>query len=97
MSKGLEALEKIDFDLNYETTDDNGYSLKTPIKARDIFEKEISVIEKELKAFDIVISKIQLGGFIDSLQKTKNYEEYKNTYITLLTEEEYDLLKEVLK
>lgn len=53
-------------------------------------------IEKGLKAFDIVLSKVQLGGFIDSLQKTKNYEEYKNTYITLLTEEEYNLLKEIL-
>ena len=48
---GLEALKKIDFDLNYEITDDNGYSLETPIKVRDFLEEEISTIEKELKDY----------------------------------------------
>lgn len=52
--------------------------------------------EKKEKALEIIVSKVQLGGFIDSLQQTKNYEEYKNTYITSLSQEEYDLLKEVL-
>ena len=57
---------------------------------------EYKTIEKELKALEIIKEKICLGGLCSSLQETKNFEDYKVSYFTQLTKEEYELLKEVL-
>ena len=82
MSKGLKALEQIKANRQF--------SLKA-------FEEEINTIEKELKALEIIKEKICLGGLCSALQETKNFEDYKVSYFTQLTKEEYDLLKAVLK
>lgn len=58
--------------------------------------KNYYLIRKELKALEIIKKQGYIGGLISALQNTKNYEEYNNFYISQYTQEEYDLLKEVL-
>lgn len=81
MSKGLEALENIK---HYDTR-------------VGLHEKDYEFIEKELKAFEIIKTKrvdvIRLFQCfkIGALSNYNNFYAYKK-----LTQEEYDLLKEVL-
>ena len=93
MCKGLEALKEIKrayVDLPL----DDGLSVCTAITKE--YKKELKIIEKELKALEIIKKKHLLEGLVNSIQKSKNYDDYKNAYITDITKEEYDLLKEVL-
>ena len=98
MSKGLEALKEIEkfIEKNLSKTKDNeSFNLGF----------DIGIIEKELKALEIIkTKKVNVGWLFVSF---KNYAEYKDALdnewtivkqISLepLTQEEYDLLKEVL-
>ena len=95
--KGLEALEKIrnwkcfiDFEI-----DTNG---------NKEFGKEIAIIEKELKALEIINNK-DVNTII--IKNTNNFDDYnksllitstkKNAKYRFLIQKEYDLLKEILK
>ena len=88
MSKGLEILE------NAKKRD--GLPLNTNFAP--ITEKEIEIIEQELKALEIIREK---NVDIQTLKRTNNVYEY-NSYVAKglgekpLTQEEYDLLKEVM-
>ena len=91
--KGLEALDKIkndDFPLMVATyppipTTMNGYTKE------ELFE----IIEKELKALEIIKNK---NVELEYLKCCEDYEQYKTlcSYWNEITEEECDLLKEVL-
>lgn len=86
MSKGLEALESIEMGFSYDN--------------RILYDDEFIIIEKELKALEIIIKEKRVD--IDLLlmaDNVKEYNKYCHKYInieTQLTKEEYDLLKEVL-
>lgn len=80
MSKGLEHLEILEY----------------LVELYGHFSFDFTIIEKELKALEIIKEKICLGGLCSALQETKNFEDYKVSYFTQLTKEEYDLLKEVM-
>lgn len=71
MGKGLEALKVI-------------YDLEDLQGGRDDFWESYRIIEKELKAFEIIIKKFDLPNFI-----------FVNSFI--FSKEEFKLLKEVLK
>ena len=96
MSKGLDALKII-----YDMEDLQG--------GRDKFWNAYRVIEKELKALEIIKKKnVFVWGFIHRIKEIKDfeytYDYYKTHYgyfhsgykFELLTQEEYDLLKEIL-
>ena len=101
-SKGLKALNQI---ATLETGDG------PEITVVDILPEQVELIEKELKAFDLLKPRIKLkestvnvdgvnfkvvfieaSGFV-----FQNSEEHKLLQETLKSEEEYNLLKEVLK
>ena len=82
MSKGLEALREID--------KDTPFSLAFTQK----FKERMAIIEKELKALEIIRKRLFDNENFDYLA-------WNNTYICIdgnvdLTKDEYDLLKEVL-
>lgn len=94
MSKGLERLERI--------KDGNGISYKDLMECFDI-------IEKELKALEVIEESGCSLEHILLIEKTKNYEEYDAQFDKYLekryepfkfelrkSKEEYDSLKEVL-
>lgn len=98
MSKGLEALKRVHELIVFECGSyyENNY-------------EEIKIIEKELKALEIIFKKFVspqdfiLCNYTLNDKKWLSYEEYKKAYMKyyeddkyLLLEEEYDLLKEVL-
>ena len=87
MSKGLEALERIK---NWELFID--FEIDT--NGMEEFGEEIKIIEKELKAFDIIKQKQVNVKCIMSGWGLGKYNSYKSH--EKLTEEEYDLLREVL-
>lgn len=59
---------------------------------RDIWEEE----RKKLKAFEIIIK--TLPAFVYAITNSKDYQDYSSHYISpIITQEQYDLLKEVLK
>lgn len=87
MSKGLEALDGLRFDVSM--SQDINY-----IEAN----KECDIIEKELKALEIIKNLIKFGDDLISILDFDTYEEYcKHScdYNYELTEEEFNLLKEV--
>ena len=88
MSKGLEALKEIVF--NYVQV------FKNNENGKQMFMEDVHIIEKELKALEIIRNK---GLNTWWFKKFNSYEEYKNKgcedLATELTQEEYDLLKEV--
>ena len=109
MSKELEALERIrkaryfvDFELNANVGEDYKEELdiiETALKENIELKKCIDLIgdietnNKKLKALEIIKEKKVYPSF---LLNTKNLEEYNKEVIQKLTQEEYDLLKEVL-
>lgn len=90
MSKGLEALK--------EAKDRNGLPLNQNFAP--ITEKEIAIIEKELKALEIIRNKnISIECLKRAIRK-EGLEWYNRLcpyQLEKLTQEEFDLLKEVLK
>lgn len=96
MSKGLEALEKVeDFFIDYGSFDETG-EYKTYISLYQT--PEYQVIRKELKALEIIKNK---NFDLFYLQDSKDLEQYNDCCdihrnLCYLTQEEYDLLKEVL-
>ena len=100
---GLEAFEVIDNEFLYG------------VYAQETYEKEISIIKKELKALEIIKKK---SVKLNEIKFNKDYEQYKLRmsskydteivkidwndkhlidYLLLLTEEEFEILKEVLE
>lgn len=87
MSKGLEALERIGAEKLAR-----GELIRNDSKVEPYYE----TIEKELKALEIIRNKFVMTGYILSGCPLKEY----NSCIKKqhqLTQEEYDLLKEVLQ
>ncbi len=77
MSKGLEALEKV-----------NHPTCEADIECFDI-------IEKSLKALEIIKEKIVLVDVLFDTDTLEDYNDFKSKQ-EQLTQEEYDLLKEVM-
>lgn len=96
MSKGLEALEIIKgalVEVEYDEEED------IILSAWQEHEEEINIIEKELKAFEIIKNKGVEVGLVMICNTYQDYEKwYINNHVGMqkLTQEEYDLLKEVL-
>ena len=93
MSKGLEVLEK--------AKKRNGLPLNQEFAP--ITEKEIEIIEKELKALEIIKEKkvnvsllFNTGNHWDYNDHVIRSQIYLNSNSKCLTQEEYNLLKEVL-
>ena len=88
MSKGLEALKEIG--MNYARV------FKARENGKKQFVHDYLIIEKELKALEIIKDKRVNVEWLLKCFKDYDLETY-NTYQTKpLTQEEYDLLKEVL-
>ena len=87
MSKGLEAFERIKNTPTY----DNGL-------VKDFHPSCCEIIEKELKALEIIIEKrVQIHTFvIDNPTWEEVEEDWDYWFSKRPTREEYDLLKEVL-
>ncbi len=103
MSKGLEALDKINKTFRYVNYDDEGYKYVEPYKMLDECDEEFNIIEKHLKALEIIskkevdLRKLSVLFHYFRSDRAEDYnkdEEYKERY---LTEEEFELLKEVLE
>ena len=93
MSKELEALESINEIVLPYSVAKQGH-----LRPRDVCHNEFSIIEKSLKALEIIKQK---EVDIHNLLISKTVEQYNGYTHWLgckgnLTEEEYDLLKEVL-
>lgn len=105
MSKGLEALERIG-KRKYKTTVANITGFETiSISVKQDNRKDYNIIEKELKALDIIKNKQidiwqlrQYMSFNLIMTKKEQLNEYNKRHATFLhlTQEEYDLLKEIL-
>jgi len=80
MSKGLEALEHLN---------------KNIIVAEDI-DEDFNIIEKELKALQLSISKQVNRKLLIWSSKLEEYNDNAHNILMKLAQEEYDLLKEVL-
>ena len=104
-SRGLEALEKLHTKINILDTEQDLYNYCLITIEKELKEKEVKAIEvckeffdKELKALEIIKEKkVNVGDFV----RCKSIEDY-NEYCCYgkeetLTQEEYDLLKEVLE
>ena len=99
MSRELEALEeiqnhkiKLDINIKYDNGDETQYRFET---IRDMFPKQFAIIETALKALEIIKEK---GLDILEFRHAFSLYEYnacKNIGCEELTQEEYDLLKEV--
>ena len=88
MTKGLQALETLkNASTIYVGCASNIYT-RYPFECNDI--------EKELKALEIIIK--TLPAFVYAITNSKDYQDYSSHYISpIITQEEYNLLKEVLK
>ena len=116
MNKGLEALENIKIDMEYVTRLDfvepvvRGEVQQSLYKIYHRETPELEIIEKELKALEIIKNK---GVFVHLLRQSENVEVYNSFMIVAfkemakkdyegvvkkfcLTQEEFDLSKEVL-
>ena len=88
---GLEALDKIDNEVLYG------------VYAQEHYSSEIETIRKSLKALEIIKEKrIDIESFYSSfIESDYDYNFYEKRYGTYgkyeLTEEEFDLLKEILE
>ena len=89
MSKELEALESINEIVLPYSVAKQGH-----LRPRDVCHNEFSIIEKSLKALEIIKEKEVNVNCIISGWSLGKYNSYK-THISL-TKDEYDLLKEVL-
>lgn len=93
--KPLEALERIKntqiksaFDFDY-------------IYIKDDRKKEVEIIETQLKALEIIVKKYVDIAMVNACENAKNYNAWCDTGVSwsneYLSQEEFDLLKEVLK
>lgn len=101
MNKGLEALKRIEHDMEYVTRLDfvepivRGQVQQELSKIYNREEKDLTVIEKELKALEII--KKQPFAFASlSIFAFDSYEEWERINPSCFTKEEFDLLREVL-
>ena len=90
MSKGLAALEDIrQAETQYQGT-----------RFGEIWNEELSIIEKDLEVLEIIRNKPISASNCIMILKSRfdnlSYEDYTQLFLTDLTKEEYDLLKEVL-
>lgn len=92
MSKGLEALRKIDYEARYVNRDDD-YNLIKPYKATNVCEEEFNIIEKELKALEIIKKHIteEFGINNDKYQRHAFLLRFMEG-----EEKDYEFIKEVL-
>ena len=90
MSKGLDVLKRITYHLNITTNEKDKYALSKE------FGDDYKIIEKELKALEIIKDKCYFFSLEDCGNET--YRVYDNELYRFneLTKEEYELLKEVL-
>ena len=98
--KGLEALNKIaniKMKEQYKTIKGGCFVYRV---VSDDYSKELKIIEKELKALEIVKNKrVDIVGVLIYAFNQENGCEFYNSYMSKeieLTQEEYDLLKEIL-
>ena len=107
MSKGLEALERIEVDMEYVTRLDfvepivRGEVQQELYKIYHREEKDLDIIKKELKALEIIRNKPWLvGEIVESKGDYKAYKSWCSVFRADMkyraTEEEFNLLKEVL-
>ena len=85
MSKGLEALQDIRLRLFIESE----------VQSKKVI-NDLKTIEKELKALEIIKNKKVDIKYL-YYRANFNLDKYNDNYIETLTQEEIDLLKEVLK
>ena len=91
MSKGLEALERVK-KAHYVAS----IVMQLPHEDTETIEA-INIIEKELKAFEVIkVKKVQVATLLLS-NTCVGYNSARGLLGEDLTQEEYDLLKEVLK
>lgn len=99
MRESIKDLAKIDNDLNYQTVDDNGYTLETPIKVYNLYEKEIETIGLDLTFLDFILSNAHVQVY-KSKHNSTGYEmligDGKNNAYFDLTEEQYNKFQEKL-
>lgn len=102
MSKALEALKRIEHDMEYVTRLDfvepvvRGEVQQELSKIYYREEKDLAIIEKELKA--LAIAKEQPFAFASlSIFAFDSYEEWERINPNCFTKEEFDLLREVLE
>ena len=106
MSKGLEAYKELK---NTMLSSATNFTFESLIRCSDKRMELDECVEKELKALEIIKEKnVFVWGFIHRQEETEDfeptYEYYKSHYgyfhsgytYELLTQEEYELLKEVL-
>lgn len=84
MSKGLEALERLNSIVAYDENEE-----LIPI------DEDLSIIEKELKALEIIKNKKVDVKYL-YYRAEFNVEKYNDNYLETLTKEECALLKEAL-
>ena len=102
MSKGLEALEEIKTCKLIDNVKVKEGLFRNKIHdykiryGKDVFSKQIPIIEKELKALEIIKEKAVSTAILIQSTNVKEYNYCKNLLAFDLTQEEYDLLKEVL-
>ena len=97
--KEYQEIREIAKRYNWDDITSEIFNVETDKKYHDLFNSAIVNIQEDYRkarAFDIINNNHLIEGFISSLCETKNYDDYKNTYITNLTEEEYNLLRDVL-
>ena len=107
MSKALEALERIEVDMEYVTRLDFVEPIVRGEVQQDLYriyhreEKDLDIIKKELQALEIIKTKLLEGCF----SKEDSYSNYAMAIImsddetlkkNMMTEKEYNLLREVL-
>ena len=90
MSKGLDALERIkqaEYFIDFELD----------AKIKDDYKTELAIIEKELKALEIIKEKPQATlWLIQHCDKEMEYEDMLFLFKEDVTKEQFELLKEVL-
>ena len=91
MSKGLEALENIGFEPLYQNEDGSYW------RVRDENKEDFDIIEKELKAFEVVRNRIiDIHDFL-AFDTYSSFNQRRTLRgLTPIPKEEYDLLKEIL-
>lgn len=96
----LDALNIIDKIFRWSSSDDEGYTVAS-YKATDICDKEFEIIEKTLKALEIIKKCGDNASYLVwCIIVHKNYNYFKKTTFSFEgkpSEEEYELVKEVLK
>ena len=94
----LEALEKIG-QFTFESGPDDDHTREVELRHYKSFWRYFNTIEKSLKALEVIVEKkVDLIKLFNCFEMKNGYEFYNQGFIEIykLTQEEYDLLKEVL-